>query len=119
MNNDLVQQVLQQYDVESHIMRALWMMGFEPSSIDGMLEKFMGDHEEILVEVNVTNQFVTVYVTPMNASPKRTASMAVDCLPLVEVQTEGETRQGIVLLTREAISNQLAQTVNILVGARA
>ena len=119
MSNDLIQQVLQQHDVESHIMRILWMMGFEPSDETGLLDRFMGDHEEILVEVDVNNQFILVYVTPMDVSPKRTASMTIDCLPLVQVQTESETRQGVVLLTREAISNQLVQTVDILVGARA
>lgn len=118
MSNDLIQQVLQQQDVESHIMRILWMMGFEPADT-GMLDKFIGDHEEILVEVDVNNQFITVYVTPMEVSPKRTASMTIDCLPQVKVQTVGETREGIVLLTHEAISIQLVQTVDILVGARA
>lgn len=118
MSNDLIQQVLQQHDVESHIMRILWMMGFEPADT-GMLDKFMGDYEEILVEVDVNNQFITVYVTPMEVSPKRTASMTIDCLPQVKVQTVGETRQGIVLLTHEAISSRLVQTVDILAGARA
>lgn len=118
MSNDLREEILRQYDVESHIMRILWMMGFEPADT-GMLDRFMGEHEEILVEVDVNNQFILVYVTPMDVSPKRTASMTIDCLPLVQVQTEGETRQGIVLLTHEAISSQLVQTVDILVGARA
>jgi len=116
MTNDFRKEILQQYDVESHIMRSLWELTFEPNDT-GMLQAFFGDDEDILVEADIKESVVTIQVTDMSRSPKQTVSMDIECLPVVVVQRMGEEHRGAVLLSKTDIVVFVQRTIFLLAGA--
>ncbi len=110
------QQILQQYDVEQHIIFSLWELTFEPNET-GMLQAFFGDEEDILVEADIKGSLLTIHVTSMTRSPKQTVSMDIECLPIVQVQRMGEEHRGAVLLSKPDIVVLVQRSIWLLAGA--